>query len=243
MGYPEMDMGHENDWLEEQWGPSSATLGLGSNLNTYPSPWASPRLHHPHSPPKLTHDLFIQIRRKRQWNFDDLAIGAAYIGMDGLLDGTASMATLTKNRSSANSRSPKPPNCSSPWNTVDFLLFLSSWPPPPPASSSPPWTLCCHNHAFQTRRKNPSLALRQLVKTSLLFKPLAVIFRHPTIWLMILLLLPLTPTSLFSTDFTSMSQEHTPTRRHHFQRCSHKFQKKESASKEQLKRTSWERSQ
>ncbi|CBI24114.3 unnamed protein product, partial [Vitis vinifera] len=113
-------------------------MGLGSNPGPYPSSWTGPRLHHPHSPPKLTHDLFIQICRKWQQNFDDLATGAAGVGVDGLLDGTASMATLTKNRSSANNRSPKPPNCSSFRNTIDFLLFLSSWPLPPPASSSPP---------------------------------------------------------------------------------------------------------
>ena len=63
-------------------------MGLGSNPGPYPSSWTGPRLHHPHSPPKLTHDLFIQICRKWQQNFDDLATGAAGVGVDGLLDGT-----------------------------------------------------------------------------------------------------------------------------------------------------------
>ena len=44
-----MDLGHESDWLKEQGGFSSATLGLGSNLSPYPPPWASPRLHHHHN--------------------------------------------------------------------------------------------------------------------------------------------------------------------------------------------------
>ena len=50
MGYLKMDVGHESDWLKEQWDPSSASLGLGSNLSPYLLPWASPRPHHLHSP-------------------------------------------------------------------------------------------------------------------------------------------------------------------------------------------------
>ena len=50
MGYLKMDKGHESDWLKEQWDPSSASLGLGSNLSPYLLPWASPRPHHLHSP-------------------------------------------------------------------------------------------------------------------------------------------------------------------------------------------------
>ena len=38
--------------------------------------------------PKHIHNLFIQIQQKRQQNFDDLAVGATDIGVNGLLDST-----------------------------------------------------------------------------------------------------------------------------------------------------------